>query len=148
LKVEGKAVEKVILLPKGTPRPFDAKKQIILQHPGASVSLPAGEYTLYGIELTGGFRCDNPGSVVDPKRGGLSKTEGIVIDPDKLYSLKLGAPLKQSLRADRDGRLVHIVYLLIDAAGRTYSRERSYKPPQFTVCCGGREVGSGSFEYG
>jgi hypothetical protein len=148
LEIQGRGVEKLILLPRGTPRPFDASKQITLQRPGTSVSLPAGEYEVFRVELTGGLRCDSPEYVVNAETGAWSKTGGIVIEPGKPCSLTIGAPLQPRLWVNQFGRLLIFRYYLLDAAGRPYLCDKSHAPAQFAVSCGGRKLDAGSFDYG
>ncbi len=125
--------------------------QLVLDHPAASLSIPAGQYRLAKIELTGGYSCYVPERVFDGRaRRAIWGPELITISPDRPCSIKVGAPLKTVLIAHRDGRNILLVYRLLDAQSEwhLYVRGDRNKPPRFTAYCNGHKIGSGSFEYG
>jgi hypothetical protein len=62
--------------------------------------------------------------------------------------LKIDLPLKPRLLGGRRGRIIQILYGLYDAQSRYYIGKPQEKPPQFTVSCNGKEVGSGTLQYG
>jgi hypothetical protein len=148
LKIDGQAVERLTLL-KCSGVLFDFANPIVLQRPPSMVSLPAGKYVLRQIDLNGGYHC-NPGPIFDAPNGKpLRETDWLLtISPDKPCSIKIDTPLKQQLRASRQGQTIYLAYQLLDSNGRRYAREKRGTPPRFTVYCNGREVDSGSFEYG
>ena len=150
LNIEGGAIERVTLAKCiGAGDAYDPRDTFTLQHPGTSVSLPAGKYLPQNVELKGGYRCYVPFQIVDGRtKKVLRGPEWLTISPEKPCLLKVGAPLTPSLRTFRQGRTIRIAYDLLDSEGRSYSPGTRDKPPRFTVSCGGREIASGSFEYG
>ncbi len=46
------------------------------------------------------------------------------------------------------GRTIQILYGLYDAQLRYYAEKMQDKPPQFSISCNGREIGSGALQYG
>ncbi len=61
--------------------------------------------------------------------------------------------LTPQVQVTRAGRLLNLDYQLVDASGRSRADELRQQqqrntPPRFTVWQGGREIGSGTFEYG
>jgi hypothetical protein len=148
LNVEGDAIERVTLAKWMGANRLDARTSIVLEHPGGTMSIPAGEYVLREIDLTGGYHC-LAGPITDGQTGQpVKQAEWLLsISPDKPCSLKIGAPLKPEVAVYRQGRVLELVYLLRDAGGRRYATEKHEKPPRFTVSSGGRVVGSGMFAY-
>ena len=73
--------------------------------------------------------------------------------PARPNELVVGAPLYPTATARRHGGFVQLDYGTVDGAGRGYSKtsddtaERP-PPPTFTVSKNGKEISSGSFEYG
>jgi len=110
-----------------------------VERPGTSLSLPAGKYNLRQISLEGGYHSY-------PRVG--TEEGSFALTPEAPYRLKVGAPLKPSVKVARWGRFLTLDYRLLDAGGRVYFGEQSTSRPQFTVYRGDREIGSGSFEYG
>ena len=131
LKIEGKFVKMLTLV--------DEKGgQKTLKNPGPSVSLPAGKYRLQQIELEGGYSCP----VLSTQDGWFRLT------PGKPHQLKVGAALTPKVKATRQGRILKLDFEMLDGDGRRYTGSDRANPPQFTVSKDGREIGSGSFEYG
>ena len=151
LKIEGKLIEELTLERKPENRTFDPSNTIVLNRLGATVSLPAGTYRVKAIELQGGYLCVPPatGIVEDPVVGrGAVFEDWFALTPDKPHVLKLGAPLKPTVTADRLGGALWLSYRLEDADGRWYVREKADKPPRFAVYQGDRIIGSDTFEFG
>jgi hypothetical protein len=58
-------------------------------------------------------------------------------------------PLTPRLEVTRMGRLLALDYRLLDGSGTNQvNRDQQPNPPQFIVSQSGREIGSGTFEYG
>ncbi len=150
LNIDGEAVESIRLEKRvGRSDAHTPGAPGIVQCPGSSVSLPTGEYLLQQINLKGGYSCNVPFSIMGPGDKVLKGPEWLTISPGKPCSLKIGAPLKPAVRVFRHGSRILIAYHLLDSEGRSYVFNKRDKPPRFTVFdCSGREVGSGSFEYG
>ncbi len=148
LNVEGGAVEQLTLRKMRTDEQFDATDPLILHRPGSRVSIPAGKYLLQRITLHGGYLCYVPFQVIGPSNVVLRGPELLTISPDKPCLLKVGAPLTTTLLVSRHGRVIHLAYRLLDAEGRMYTKEKRGEPPRFKVLYDGREIASGSFEYG
>ena len=132
IKLEGKRVSRLVLrlIDGGTER-FD--------QPGETIKLPPGQYELLQSHLEGGY------TSYFPDVPGLRSIE---IDANEPAVLKVGAPLKQELRVQRQGRFLSLEYELLGAGGERYAPARREKPPRFTVSRGERQITSGELEYG
>ncbi len=131
LRIEGKLIESLTVINK-------AGDSRTINRPGASVSLPADQYSIQQIQLEGGYICSYPATA-----------ESFSVTGDQPCKLQAGAPLTPGLTLERSGKIVELDYGLVDAAGRKYRGGRSpLDPPRFTVHRGDREIGSGTFEYG
>jgi len=113
--------------------------------PGPRLSLPAGKYCVRQVNLEGGYQFIDLSDTV-PRW--LTLARRFTLTPESPYQLKVGAPLKPSVRVTRWGRFLRLDYQLLDAGRRPYRSEQRTNPPWFTVYQGDREIGSGSFEYG
>ena len=148
LHVEGDAIEQVILGKVEAGGSVDAKNALVLRPPKLHVAIPAGQYVVMGIALQGGYLHIAPLQKADGKILVSRTAELLTIRPDKPCSLKVGLPLKPALLlVGRQGRTIQMVYALYDAQLRFYAEKMQEKPPQFTVSCNGREVGSGPLQY-
>ena len=116
-------------------------KEQVLSEPGSSVILPVGEYRLQRIVLEGDHSCE-------PSR--FPAGYRLTVEPNTPAILKVGAPLRQVIQADRQGPVMALTYKLIGQGGEQYSINRTPNgpPPSFAVYKGGRKVASGNFEYG
>lgn len=131
LKLEGKHIQKLVFRYKdGKTEKFD--------NPGESIRLPAGEYQLREVHLEGGYVC----------RLGIVPGRWKTVDTDNPMVLKVGAPLKQTVKPRRRENLLILNYELLGVGGHRYVRGSRAKPPQFTIYKGDRKITSGSFEYG
>ena len=154
LDILGEAIETVTLAKRiGHGDAYDSRDPLVLRRPGSSVSIPAGEYLLQKIDLTGGFCCYVPFRVIDGLTDKVVKEpEWLTISPDKPCTLKAGAPLKLIPWAYRVGRLTHLSHRLVDAQGRSYYNSTTSRPlPRFAIRQGDREIASSdsmSLEYG
>jgi hypothetical protein len=148
LKIEGKAIERLSLAKRIGNGDASSEKPLVLNGPGSTVSIPVGDYLLERIELKGGYVCNVPFRVFGRNNQELRGPEWLTISADKPCVLKVGAPLKATLRTYRQGRMILIAYDLLDSEGHRYGSTKRGSPPRFTVSCDGREVTSGSFEYG
>ncbi len=132
LRIEGRLIEKLILVDRrGAPHEID--------RPKGSVSLPPGKYRIQQVTLEDGYS-----HVPRGQEGWFSLT------PGRTHPLAVGAPLRSQLDLKRTGRTFQLNHRLVDGEGRLYFRGLAglLDPPQFTVRQGGRQIGSGTFEYG
>ncbi len=145
LKIEGTGIEQLILIENRDVEKYDPINSLVLEKPATTLTLPAGKYIFGGADLKGGYSCEPPLT-----QGGTPKlaAELLTILADKPCTLEIGAPLKQVLTSYRQGRTLHLSCQIVDASGNSYTRTKRDNPPRFTVFCNGREVGSGTFEYG
>jgi hypothetical protein len=61
---------------------------------------------------------------------------------------KVGAPLKQTVKTQRQGRILVLNYELLGIGGEIYTDSNRNKPPTFTVYKGDKEIASDKFEFG
>jgi hypothetical protein len=132
LKLECKYIKQLVLESK------DGERQRFDQ-PAESIKLAAGQYRVREVHLEGGYDC-----IIWQ----FSDKDWITVDANKPRILKVGAPLKQIVNAQRQGRLLELGYDLIGIGGETYTASDRSKPPRFTAYKGNRKIASGEFEYG
>lgn len=112
--------------------------------PGETVQLPPGEYRVEQVELDNGYTLD---PLAVPRHDWFQVTR------EGRNELAAGAPLYPTVAARRHGGFIRMDYSTVDGVGRSYRKigmtlEERSRPPTFTVSKGGRQIGSGSFEYG
>jgi len=132
LKLQGKYIERLVLQRKdGRTERFD--------QPAETIKLQVGEYRLLETHLKGGYIC----------RSSRTPTgDWVTIAEDKSAVLKFGAPLKQTVKAQRQGSVLVLNYELIGIGGEIYTDSNRNKPPTFTVYKGDKEIASDKFEFG
>jgi len=129
LKLEGKHIERLVLQRKdGHTERFD--------RPAATIKLPAGEYRLLEAHLKHRYWFH------------FLSRDWVTVGKDKPAVLKVGAPLKQTVKAQRQGNLLVLNYKLLGVGGEIYTGRDTSKPPTFTVYKGDKEIASGKFEFG
>jgi len=129
IKIQGKYIERLVLRRRdGHIERFD--------QPAEAIKLPVGEYLLEA-HLKGGYLCRF-----------LSRDRRVTVAQDKPVVLKFGAPLKQTVKAQRRGRILALNYELLGVGGEMYVSANRSKPPTFTVYKGDKEIASGKFEFG
>jgi hypothetical protein len=106
--------------------------------PGAMVELPADEYRLQQVELTGGFKWQLRGVAAEPwvKVGGEASAR-----------LFVGAPLRSEVQVQPGGGCLNMSYRLVDCEGRDYLNSKA-PAPRVTVYKGDRELTSQTLKYG
>ena len=133
LKLQGKYIERLVLRRKdGRTERFDRLAE--------TIKLPAGEYQLQEAHLKGGYTC----RIITR----FSGSDWVRVAEDKPAVLKVGAPLEQTVKAKRQGRILVLDYELVGAGGEKYTGGDRSKPPTFTVYKGDKEIASGEFEFG
>ena len=132
LKLEGKYIDRLVLQRKDGHREEFSR-------PAETIKLPVGAYQLWESRLQGGYTCYASRD---------SKIDLVTVAPEKPAVLKVGAPLKQIVKAQRRGRILALNYELLGVGGEKYIGGNRSKPPTFTVYKGDKEVASGKFEFG
>lgn len=133
LKLQGKYIERLVLRRKdGRTERFD--------RPAETIKLPAGEYRLQEARLKAGYTC----RIITR----FSGSDWVRVAEDKPAVLKVGAPLEQTVKAKRQGRILMLDYELVGAGGEKYTGGDRSKPPTFTVYKGDKEIASDKFEFG
>jgi hypothetical protein len=132
LKIEGKFIKQLVLESK------DGERQRFDQ-PAESVKLAAGQYRVREVHLEDRYDC-----IIWQ----FSDEDWITVDANKTATLKAGAPLKQVIKAQRQGRLLSLDYELVGIGGEKYGVDDRSKPPTFNVYKGDKKIASGEFEYG
>lgn len=132
IRLEGEHIERLVLHRKDGPtQRFD--------HPGTTIRLPAGEYRLEDVRLKNGYTF----------RRRSSTYHWVTVTEEKPTTFKIGAPLKQTVKIERQGSILMLNYELKGIGGETYySVVNRGKRPRFTVFKGDKEIGSGRFEFG
>ena len=131
LKLEGKYIKQLTLEHR------EDRNRVKFDQPGEIIKLAVGKYFLREVQLEGGYACQI-----------WSDANCVEVGEDKPAVLKAGAPLKQILKAERQGRVLVLDYKLLGIGGETYARDDRSNPPTFTVYQGDKKIASGTFEYG
>ena len=131
LKLEGKHIQKLVFQ-------YKDRKTETFDNPGESIKLPVGEYQLREVHLEGGY----------VSRFSTASGRWKTVDKDKPNVLKVGAPLKQSVKARRRKNLLVLDYDLLGVGGGHYVRAQRSNPPQFAIYSGDKKIASGKFEFG
>ncbi len=103
--------------------------------------LPAGSYHLERIILQGGH-------YYLPDQ--VSSDSLLTVDANAPATLKVGAPLRQVVKIEREGSTMVLNYELIGQGGERYSinQTQDSPAPSFAVYRGDRKVASGDFKFG
>ena len=131
LKLEGGSVERLVL------RRNDGHTERFEQ-PAETIELPEGQYHLLESHLKGNYACFQGGTDV----------AWVAVAKGKPAVLKVGAPLKQTLKVKRRGKALVLDYKLLGLGGEIYSNQDRSKPPSFAVYKGDKEIASDKFQYG
>ena len=130
LRLEGQYIEHLVLRERhGHTEQFN--------RPSEAIQLPVGEYRLQDVRLKNGFNYNHR----------TLKYNWITITQEEPAVFKVGAPLKQVVKIERQGPILSLNYDLIGVGGETYASTRSMRP-RFTVFKNEIKVGSGEFEFG
>lgn len=148
LVLEGEAIERLILEKRS-----DSTSPIHLHQPAPSVPIPAGDYRVKEVRLQGGYRCLPPRGIADLETDEVREVGWFTVGADTPYVLRIGAPLKPTLKVVRENRSLRMAYSLLDASEQEFwtyypqdgGRE---KIADFSVYCGGQLVGSGILDPG
>jgi len=132
LKLQGRYIDRLVLRRK------DGRTER-LNRPDETIKLPVGEYRLLEAHLEGGYTC---------RIMRVSRYDWVTVAEGEPAVFKVGAPLKQMVRARRRGSVLVLNYELLGAGGEKYTGGNRSKPPTFTVYKGDEEIASGKFEFG
>ncbi len=135
LHIEGEGIERLVL--QGNTGPLTVFERL-----EPNVVLPEGSYRLEEVALRGGYSCPWPQI---PAAARVVK-----MGPGTAISVKLGAPLRQTVRIERWGRSLVLKYQLLGRGGEEYlvTRRQASQPPAFVISRGERKVASGNFVPG
>ncbi len=133
LNLEGQSITRMILQHKETGQPEEFRR------PEQSIELPVGQYRVQEVHLEGGY-----------VHSRLASAEPcpIRIGTDAPATLKLGGPLKPTVKMERQGRQLVMTYALVGVSGEQYTGVDTTNPPAFTVYRGDKIIASDTFEYG
>lgn len=132
LKLQGKYINYLVLQRKdGHSEKFN--------RPTETIEMPVGEYRLQEVRLKDGYTC---------RLLSVSGRDWVTVAEDKPAVLKVGAPLEQTVKVKRQGRILVLDYELRGLGGEIYTSSDRSKPPAFTVYKGDKEIASGEFEFG
>ncbi|MBM4026652.1 MAG: hypothetical protein FJ280_14805 [Planctomycetes bacterium] len=135
LRVEGEAIERLVLQ--------DSAKQLkVFYWREPNLSVPAGTYRLDEVILQGEY------SGRLPWRG--SETRVVKIEPGQIVTLKLGAPLRQTIRVERWGASLVLNHQVLGQGGEAYciTRRQGAPPPAFAIYLDENQVAADRFEPG
>jgi hypothetical protein len=132
LRVEGQGIERLVLQDS-----TGALKVFYYREP--TFVLRAGSYRLEEVVLQGEY---SSSGLRIPAEARVLK-----IEPGRFATLKLGAPLRQTVKIERWGRFLVLHYQLLGQGGESYAvtQRQAAKPPAFVIYQGGDKVVSGDF---
>jgi hypothetical protein len=135
LHVEGEGIERLVLQGSTGPR-------MVYYYREPNLVLPEGSYRLEEVVLQGDY------SSLVPRNPGEARV--VKIEPGGFATVKLGAPLQQTIRVERWGTSLVLNYQLLGRGGESYAvtQRQAAKPPAFVIYQGENQVASGDFEPG
>ena len=134
LELEGKSIVRLVLRREGD------NEMETFRRPEQIIKLPIGKYSVQEVHLDGGYIYNYASR--GPTRHLVSVTS------DGPATLKIGGPLKQTVKVNRQGRLLVMTHELVGVAGEQYTGGSNGEPPTFTVYKGDEEIASDKFEFG
>jgi hypothetical protein len=133
LELEGESVVRLILRREGDNEMEEFRR------PEQIIELPTGKYTVQEVHLDGGYICY-------ASRG--PKHRLVSVTSDEPATLKIGGPLRQTVKVNRQGRLLVMNHEFLGVDGEQYTGGTSGEPPTFAVYRGDKEIISDKFEFG
>jgi hypothetical protein len=132
LGLEGQGIERLVLQGSTGPRLFYYSRE-------PNLVLPADTYRLEEVVVQGNY--SSSGLQIP------AQVRVLTIEPGGLVTLKLGVPLRQTVKIERWGRSLVLNYQLLGRGGESYTftRRQGANPPAFTIYQGERQVDSGNF---
>lgn len=132
LKLDGKYIKRLTL-------EREHSDKVTFNQPAESIKVAVGKYRLREVQLENGYTC---------REWMVPDQNWVEVGEDKPAVLKVGAPLKQIVKATRQGRVLVLDYKLLGTGSEPYVRDNRSNPPTFTVYKGDERIASGTFEYG
>ncbi len=135
LHVEGEGIVRLVLQGSTGPRLFFYSRE-------PNLVLPADTYRLEEIVVQSSYSSSGL-QIPAPARV-------LKIEPGGFVTLKLGAPLRQTVKIERWGRSLVLDYQLLGRSGEAYTvtRRQGKNPPTFVIDQGGTKVASDHFAAG
>lgn len=131
LKIEGKHIERLVLCRNsGLTEQFNEPNEVI--------KLAVGKYRLQEVRLKGGLTCNSLYNLTN---------DWLIITENETVVLKIGAPLRQTVKIERQGPILKLNYNLTGVGGENYASTKSAQP-SFTIFKGNKKVAAGKFEFG
>jgi len=113
----------------------------LLDDPGGTVSLPAGDYRVEDCILY-----DEQIQWAGPR---FAEYDGrVIVRPGETATLRLGKPLSNTVGVSRDRNLLRLDYQLLGAGGERYSYYNWRDCPSFAVYKGPLKIAGGTFPFG
>ncbi len=135
LHIEGEGIVRLVLQGSGGPRLFFYSRE-------PNLVLPADTYRLEEVVLQGsysssGLQIPAPARVLKIEQGGF-------------VTVKLGAPVRQTVGIERWGRSLVLKYQVLGRSGESYTvtRRQGKNQPTFVIDQGGNRVASDHFAAG
>ena len=132
LRVEGQGIERLVLQDS-------TGRRTVHYYREPNLVLRAGSYRLEEVVLQGEY---SSSGLRIPAEARELRTEA-----DELTTLKLGAPLRQTVKIARWGRSLVLNYQLFGCGGESYAvtQRQAAKPPAFVIYQSGDKVVSDDF---
>ena len=135
LHIEGQGIDRLVLQD-------DTGRRNVFYYREPNLILAEGTYRLDEVVLQGGY---------SSLRSQIAVEAPVVkIAPGGFATLKVGAPLRQTVRIERWGASLVLNYQVLGQAGESYAvtRLQAAKPPAFVIYQGENQVASGDFQPG
>jgi hypothetical protein len=133
LELEGESIVRLILRREGN------NQTETFRRPEQIIKMPTGKYTVQEVHLDGGYIYY---ASRDPRH------RRVTITSDEPATLKIGGPLKQTVKVSREGRILVMNYKLLGIGGEQYTNGSRADPPTFAVYRGDKWIASDKFEFG
>jgi hypothetical protein len=135
LHIEGEGIVRLVLQGSTGPRLFFYSRE-------PNLVLPADTYRLEEIVLQGSYSSSGL-QIPSPARV-------LKIEPGGFVTVKLGPPLRQTIKIERWGRSLVLNYQLLGCSGESYTvtRRQGKNPPTFVIDQGGNNIASDNFAAG
>ena len=133
LELQGESIVRLILRREGD------NQTETFRRPEQIVELPTGKYTVQEVHLDGGY-------IYHASRG--PKRHWVTVTSGGPATLKIGGPLKQTVKVSREGRVLVMNYELLGIGGEQYTSGDRREPPTFVVYKADKKIASDNFEFG
>jgi len=135
LRLEGAGIQRLALQGSTGPRLYYYSRE-------PNLALPADTYRIEEIVLQGNY---SSSGLQIPARLRVLK-----IEPGGFVPVKLGPPLRQTIKIERWGRSLVLHFQVLGQAGESYTvtRRQGANPPTFVIDQGGNKIVSDHFAAG